>query len=133
MYNDKCDYLDSECESSKTAFGEFYECSENQINKKEGSVGTFLAYEVLKTNFGFIKKSYIDKCIKHDEDINDIRENKNMAKKWKANKYYKLRDSDNNNDFDIIVEYDNCVLYFQYLEEDFSQKNKDIIYNKLVK
>jgi hypothetical protein len=137
-YEDKKEaYKESELEQKKTIFGEFYSATETGYDKKMESTDAFISYEYVKSNFDFILDSYVKSLIIGTEDDEiEYKESKEDAKLWKANKCYKVNGwgrGELDEDYDLVLEYDNIVINISYAYDEMIQNNIDVIYDRLVK
>ena len=128
----KTKYIDSTCSVNSSAFGKKYECDEYQYDKKTEECGESLSYEILSTKWKFIKDSYINHIVSDEIFYDCVEEDKEEATKWKAKKFYKLKELEADKDYYFMVVYDDTVLYFSTYYEDYIKNNIDVIYDKLV-
>lgn len=133
--NSKAKYFGRHCNERATIFVKISECSEIIFDDKLKQLDGGIYYEILDTDFEFIKKSYINKMI-DSEDYYGYKKDKNEAKRWHAKEVYKLTtfsDSSDNELYDILVVYKDKVFFYKYYCEDYFKDNTDIVYKKILK
>ena len=121
-------------EESKSIFGYYLYGDESNYDKEMQLIDGYLGYEIIKSDFEFILNSYEKRQLEINKSWeSNIKKDKKLAKKFKANKVYRIGYEDGEEFEDVIIVYDDCIVYFMTDCIEYNEKNIDLIYNTLVK
>ena len=139
LKENKEEYVESVLDESKSMFGEYYSAYECGYTKEFNETEGYISYTLVKSKYDFILDSFVtSRTLKSEFDFDvTYKKSKKDAKKWKAKECYKISEDFSEDDeysyYDLLLVYDDMVLYIDYADDELIQNNIDVIYNKLVK